>query len=79
MTILWEEMVFLTKAEAASGVDDDTQERDAAIVITNNDTIIDLAAMVALSLSPPLSSVYVNVSVCATDGRTDRQTLGEEI
>jgi hypothetical protein len=40
MTILWEEMVFLTKAEAASGVDDDTQERDAAIVITNNGSTI---------------------------------------
>jgi hypothetical protein len=47
MTILWEEMVFVTKAEAASGVDDDTQERDAAIVITNNGSTIVRAAMEA--------------------------------
>lgn len=47
MTILWEETVFLTNAEAASGVDDDTQAIDAAIVSANIDNAIILVAIEA--------------------------------
>lgn len=51
MTILCEEIVFLTKAEAASGVDDDTQKRDTATVITNSGSIFVLAAIETQNLS----------------------------
>lgn len=63
-TILWEDMVFLTKAEADSGEDDDTHERDAAMVMTKIDSITALAAIEALSLSLNLPLFVSPVYVC---------------
>lgn len=67
-------MVFLTKAEADSGEDDDTHERDAAIVMTKIDNITALAAIESLSLSHSpsvcLSGRFVNLFVCDGERET---------
>lgn len=49
--MLWEEMVFLTKAASGAVEDDETQQRDAASIITAiADTIVILVAIEAQEL-----------------------------